>query len=91
MVVPLLDGVKLNDIHNPRQDQPDSFRTNGIIDIFKTGKISEGIIWGEKMFGYQTEPTPEIDTEEDLEYCNWCVAKKGHLLFDYMKVIYGKT
>jgi CMP-N-acetylneuraminic acid synthetase len=89
LVSPLLYSVKLNDIHNPRQNQPNSFRTNGVIDIFKTGKISEGIIWGEKMFGYQTEPTPEIDTEEDLSYCRYLVARNGHPILDYMRAVYG--
>ena len=89
LAVPLLDGVKLNDIHNPRQYQPDSFRTNGVIDIFRTHRVKDGIIWGEKMFGYQTEPTPEIDTEEDLDYCRYLVAKNGHPLLDYMKAVYG--
>jgi len=87
-VVPYNDNIKLEDIHNPRQFFTETIQGNGVIDIFKTGKVAEGVLWGKDVLGFLTPKTIEIDTEEDLEYCNWLAAKKGHPLLDYMRAIW---
>lgn len=88
-VVPYNDNIKLNELHKPNQQCTQTIKGNGVIDIFRTDNVKDGILWGEDMLGFITPPTVEIDTEEDLEYCQWLVDKKGHPLLDYLKAVYG--
>jgi CMP-N-acetylneuraminic acid synthetase len=90
-LIPYNDNIDIANIHNPRQSATETFQTNGVIDIFKTNKVSEGVLWGIEWFGFVTPNIIEIDTEEDLEYANWWINRNGHPLLDYMRAIYGKT
>ena len=83
---PYEDGLSHDEANKCRQDLKPSFYPNGYIDITQTEKIDLNL-FGEPFLGYLTEPTIEIDTEEQLEYAQYWVKKHGHPLLDYMKAV----
>ena len=89
MVVPYNPNIKLKDIHHPHQQLTETIKTNGVIDIFRTNRISGGVLLGENMFGFLTPPVIEIDEPEELFYANEWLNRHGHPLFDYLKAVYG--
>jgi CMP-N-acetylneuraminic acid synthetase len=69
-----MSGINMTDW--PNQDCPPTYKPNGHIDICKPKIIATGKLWGDKIIGYLTPRTIEIDTKEDLEYAwywlRWC-------------------
>lgn len=67
-----------------RQGLTPTYKPNGYVDITKTDKIKDEL-FSTPFYLVPVERTPEIDTEEDLEYANYLIKKKGHFLLDYIK------
>lgn len=57
-----------DEANNPRQDFPDVFIPNGYVDVLKTSFIlKNNLMHGERMIGYETDETIDIDSESDFE------------------------
>lgn len=69
----------------PRQLFPKAYKSNGYIDIVKSEVILEGSMYGKKLMPYITDYTVEIDSIEELDYLQYILNEKGHLLANYMK------
>lgn len=55
------------DSDGPRQNLPETYITNGYVDVLKPDLLLNGeSIYGEKIFGFRTPFAIEIDSEEDL-------------------------
>ena len=81
--IPALGGTH-DGANRPRQELQQTYHPNGYIDIVKTERIAEGLFL-ENFSLFVTEKMTEIDTEEDLEYAKYLVARYGHPLLDYIK------
>lgn len=78
-----------DEANRPSQECDKTYHPNGYIDIFRTDRISEGLFLG-PFHAFITPKTIDVDTEEDLEYANWWLAKHSHPLWDYMKAIWKR-
>ena len=63
--------LSIADTNRPNQELPQTYKPNGIIDIFKRSVIESGSLCGSKVFGFVVDSTIEIDTPAELEYARW--------------------
>ena len=62
----------LDDANKGRQSFPLTYAPNGYIDILKTSHIlSKNLLHGNRVMGYITDNTIEVDTEEDFVFLEW--------------------
>ena len=69
-----LKGVKksMDQLNNPRQDFTKTFSANGYIDLYRKKFISKNKkLFGNKVMGYVTPFTMEIDSKAELNYMNY--------------------
>jgi CMP-N,N'-diacetyllegionaminic acid synthase len=50
----------------PRHQFPKTYAPNGYVDVLKTSTIRSGKLHGDRVIGYLTPPSIEIDTIDDL-------------------------
>ena len=68
-----LKGVKktMDDLNNPRQDFSKTYSANGYIDLYRKAFILKNKkLFGNRVMGYITPLTMEIDSIEELKYMN---------------------
>ena len=68
-----LNGVKktIDQLNNPRQSFSKTYSANGYIDLYRKEFILKNKkLFGNKVIGYITPLTTEIDSLEELEYLN---------------------
>jgi len=66
--------------NQPRQSYPPTYDPNGYVDVFRTSfMLRTGKLLGNRVIALVTPPTPEVDTVEDFEYLQYCVAKRPTL------------
>jgi CMP-N,N'-diacetyllegionaminic acid synthase len=71
-----LDGA-----NNSRQSFPETYSPNGYIDILKTKHILDNhLLHGNRVMGYITSYTIEVDVEEDFEFLEWQINKNKKLV-----------
>jgi CMP-N,N'-diacetyllegionaminic acid synthase len=70
----------------PRQLFPPVYNPNGYVDIMKSSFVlnSESLL-GDKMIGFITPMTYEVDTLDEMEMLEYQLEKKGSPLVDYFK------
>ena len=63
------NNLNLDALNIPRQNFPQTYRFNGIIDIFKTKNIFEKKLYGNKVLAFHTKNdfNIEIDTKADFK------------------------
>ena len=69
-----LKGVKksMDQLNNPRQDFTKTFSANGYIDLYRKKFISKNKkLFGNKVMGYVSPFTMEIDSKAELNYMNY--------------------
>lgn len=73
----------------PRQLFPPVYIPNGYVDIMKASFVlnSESLL-GDKMIGFVTPMTYEVDTIEELEMLEYQLGKNGNPLLDYLQSNY---
>tara|TARA_Y100000389_G_C17415794_1_gene493617 strand:+ start:568 stop:1263 length:696 start_codon:yes stop_codon:yes gene_type:complete len=64
---PIMKNLNMEEINLPRQNFQKTYSANGYVDIYKVETIKKNILYGNKVFAYQTERTIEIDTKYDLQ------------------------
>ncbi len=80
------------DYHNmPRQSFPVAYQPNGYVDIIKTETIRTGSsLWGLDILAFVTQFAPEADLPESFEYLEYCLARDGSSIHDYLKENFPK-
>jgi len=70
----------------PRQSFPDTYSTNGYVDVIKTATVinSDGL-HGDKILSFITDKAGDIDSIEDFEYIAFQLQKKGNAIYDFLK------
>jgi N-acylneuraminate cytidylyltransferase len=85
---PICDKYTLEDTNRPRQDFPNIYIPNGYIDILNPNFIkANNTLYGEKIFGYITPHTNEIDTIEDFKYIEYQISQQETVILQYLKTI----
>ena len=71
-----LPAGTVDDANAPRQHFPSTYEANGYVDILSTSLIrSTGLLYGDRVVPYMTEPVLEIDTLSDIRYLEYLVEK----------------
>lgn len=79
---PLLGDDKDSHVKR-RQDYPNVYRPNGYIDIYRVSTILKGNLCGDRVLGYITPLSVEIDDKETFELAEAMMIKKfGHMYDD---------
>ena len=68
-----LNGVKktMDELNNPRQNFSKTYSANGYIDLYRKKFILKNKkLFGNKVVGYITPLTMEIDSKAELNYMN---------------------
>ena len=70
----------LDKANNSRQSFPKTYSPNGYVDILRTSHILENhLLHGNRVMGYVTDFTIEIDTIEDFAFLEWQLNKNNEL------------
>ena len=71
----------LDDANNSRQSFPATYVPNGYVDILKTSHIlRKNLLHGNRVMGYITDFTIEVDSEEDFEFLEWQINNNNKLV-----------
>ena len=74
-------SLDLDDANNSRQSFPKTYTPNGYVDILKTSHILENhLLHGNRVMGYLTDYTIEVDTIDDFEYLEWQTNKNNQII-----------
>ena len=66
----------VDDANGPRQGFPVTYEANGYVDVLSTKFIrSAGLLYGDRVIPFMTEPVVEVDTADDLEYLEYQVGR----------------
>lgn len=68
-LLPITLGEDLTDLPNHMVEP--TYKPNGYIDIIRPQMVLQGELWGNRLIGYETPHTPEIDTPADWDYAEW--------------------
>lgn len=53
--------------NTPTSLLPDLYLHNGLIDVFWSKNVKDGVLSGDKIWGYETEKLFDLDTPDDLD------------------------
>ena len=71
----------LDDANNSRQSFPKTYSPNGYVDILRTSHILVNhILHGNRVMGYVTDFTIEVDTVDDFEFLEWQTNKNIQII-----------
>ena len=74
-------SFELDDANNSRQSFPKTYTPNGYVDILKTSYILENhLLHGNRVMGYVTDFTTEVDTLDDFEFLEWQTNKNNQII-----------
>ena len=67
---------QLDDANEARQTFPRTYHANGYVDILSVGTItSRGELHGDRVMAFVTPPTTEVDTQQDVDYLEFQLAR----------------
>jgi CMP-N-acetylneuraminic acid synthetase len=69
-----ISKVSITDL--PNQLLPPTYKANGYVDIARVEEVLRGNLWGDRVYGFVTPWTIEIDTPEDWERAEWFISQK---------------
>jgi N-acylneuraminate cytidylyltransferase len=79
-------SLDLDDANNSRQSFPKTYSPNGYVDILRTSHILENhLLHGNRVMGYLTDYTTEVDTLDDFEFLEWQINKN----YEIIKKLFG--
>lgn len=88
---PFAEGISNDEANNGRAGFTDVFIPDGYIDVLKTEYIvSSGLLHGDMMLSYVSPFCTEVDTEEELEYLDYELNRKGSILYNYLEEKYSR-
>ena len=72
---------ELDNANQSRQSYPKTYSPNGYVDVLRTSFILDNnLLHGNRVMGFVTNVTTEIDTIEDFEFIEWQINKNDDLL-----------
>jgi len=75
------DSFDLDDANNSRQSFPKTYTPNGYVDILRTSHILVNrLLHGNRVMGYVTDFTIEVDTVDDFEFIEWQINKNDEII-----------
>jgi len=75
------DSFDLDDANNSRQSFPKTYTPNGYVDILRTSHILVNhLLHGNRVMGYVTDFTIEVDTVDDFEFLEWQINKNDEII-----------
>ena len=75
------DSFDLDDANNSRQSFPKTYTPNGYVDILRTSHILENhLLHGNRVMGYITDYTTEVDILDDFEFLEWQTNKNNQII-----------
>jgi len=82
----ILGDRTLDEANNPRQAFPDVYIPDGYVDVLRTKFIVENdLMHGDRMIGFVSPDTVDIDTKSDLELLEYFVRKKKPTILTYLE------
>ena len=70
------DTENLDSFNNPKQSFPDTYAPNGYVDILSVKHIENTkLIHGNKVYCFETDYTPEVDSTEEFRYIEYLSAE----------------
>jgi len=76
-------SYELDHANNARQSFPTTYFANGYVDILKSEIIvNDNLIHGNKVIGYITPCTTEVDTYDDIDYLEFLIQTKSKKIVD---------
>lgn len=70
------DNTELDSANNARQQFPVTYEANGYVDVLSTAFIrNNGLIHGDRVMPFVTQPVVEVDTEEEFAYLEFLVVR----------------
>jgi len=82
---PILDETGTDCTDMPNHMVTPTYKTNGYIDIAKVEEVLAGNLWGDKIAGYLTPHTVEIDTPEDWAYAEYYAQRQLPQIIEFWK------
>jgi CMP-N,N'-diacetyllegionaminic acid synthase len=73
---PTLSGVPVSQRITARQDNPDAWVPTGSIYLFKAENLKKGSLYGDRVMLLETEPTININTQEDWDKAELWLKKE---------------
>tara|TARA_Y100000816_G_C26089614_1_gene575598 strand:+ start:778 stop:1503 length:726 start_codon:yes stop_codon:yes gene_type:complete len=71
----------LDDANNSRQSFSKTYSPNGYVDILRTSHILENhLLHGNRVMGYVTNFSIEVDTIDDFEFLQWKIDKNDEII-----------
>lgn len=78
IVIPAYPNISMEETNNPNQMFPQTYKANGYVDILKTENIlKNNSLYGNKIFGFITPKTVDIDDIEDFQYAEFLLNRKA--------------
>jgi len=82
----MVPGYTNDELNNPRQSFPSVYIPDGYVDVVKPAfVIKSGLLFGEKMIGFESPFCYEVDSQEDFEFLEFELRRKGHILLQHLK------
>jgi len=70
----------------PRQSFPTAYHPNGYVDIIRCEFVQKNdSLHGQKMIGFITPVSIEVDRREDFEYLEYLLTKEKNPVLEYLK------
>ena len=70
----------------PRQMLPSAYHPNGYVDIVKPQSfLKDGSLYGNRILGFVTPYTVEVDTPDDVDRLMYELEKDEHTVYKYLK------
>lgn len=70
----------------PRQSFPTAYHPNGYVDIIRSEFVlKNNSLHGQKMIGFITPVSVEVDRPEDFEYLEYLLTKEKNPVLEYLK------
>ncbi len=76
----------------PRQAFPSTYFAQGYVDVIRASTVLEqGMCYGERILGFVTPDSGEVDREEDFRRLELLMGDHGRTVHEYMKTHHSKT
>lgn len=84
------DDKRVEYYNLPRQNFPQAYGPNGIVDIIRCEVLKDQQVFGPNTLGMPTDHVTEVDLPEDFDYLEYQLQKNPGALFDYLSANFKK-
>ncbi|NQV03705.1 MAG: acylneuraminate cytidylyltransferase family protein [Bacteroidia bacterium] len=80
-------SFELDNANQSRHSYPKTYSPNGYVDVLKTSFILENhMLHGNRVMGFITNLTTEVDTMDDFEFLEWQIIKNDEIIKKLFRV-----